>query len=94
MAVNLFDLDMNDICKQAADFVSHVLDQICEEKDAIKVNAAKDDLGVLVTIEVAESDMGKLIGKNGQTISALRTLARIIGARENERVNLKVIEKN
>jgi len=41
---------------------------------------------------VAEADMGKLIGKSGQTISALRTLVRIIGARENERINLKVLE--
>ena len=78
--------------KQATDFVRYILEQFCEHKDSIVIEAAKDDLGVLVTIQIHEEDMGRLIGKQGQTISALRTLTRIIGARENERINLKVIE--
>ena len=81
-----------DPIKNATDFIKYVLEQICEDKDAIIIESKKDDLGVLVSINVAESDMGKLIGKQGQTISALRTLVRIIGARENERINLKVLE--
>ena len=83
---------MADAIKTATDFVRYVLEQICEFKDAIDVQHKVDDLGVLITITVAEADMGKLIGKNGQTISALRTLVRIIGARDSERVNLKVLE--
>ena len=83
---------MSDCIKTAHDFVKHVLEEICENKAAILVESQKDDLGILITITVAEEDMGKLIGKQGQTISALRTLARIIGARENERINLKVLE--
>lgn len=83
---------MNDITKQAADFVAYVLDQICEQKEQIQVNVERDDLGILVSVTVDESDMGKLIGKSGQTISALRTLVRIMGAKENERINIKVIE--
>lgn len=78
--------------KQALDFVRYILDQFCEEKEAIVLEQTKDDLGVLITIQIAESDMGRLIGKQGQTISAIRTLVRVIGARENERINLKVIE--
>ena len=83
---------MSDPTKSAVDFVRYILEQICEDKDSIKIESTKDELGVLISITVAESDMGKLIGKQGQTIAALRTLVRIIGARENERINLKVLE--
>lgn len=83
---------MSEAIKTATDFVKYTLEQICEHKDSIEVEHKVDDLGVLISVTVAEGDMGKLIGKNGQTISALRTLVRIIGARENERINLKVLE--
>jgi len=83
---------MSDTIKNAADFVRYVLEQLCEHKDQINVDANKDDLGILVTVTVADADMGKLIGKQGQTITSLRTLVRIIGARDGERVNLKVLE--
>lgn len=85
---------MSDTIKNAADFVRYILEQLCEHKDQIKVEANRDDLGILVTVTVADEDMGKLIGKQGQTISSLRTLVRIIGARDSERVNLKVLEPN
>jgi uncharacterized protein len=78
--------------KNALEFVRYVLEQFCESKESIELESSVDELGVLITIRIAESDMGRLIGKQGQTISALRTLVRIIGARENERINLKVLE--
>jgi len=81
-----------DTVKTATDFVKYVLDQICEEKESIVVESKVDELGVLITVVVAESEMGKLIGKQGQTISSIRTLVRIIGARDNQRINLKVLE--
>lgn len=83
---------MSEAIKTATDFVKYTLEQICEHKDSIEVEHKVDDLGVLISVTVAEADMGKLIGKSGQTISALRTLVRIIGARDNERINLKVLE--
>ena len=78
--------------KTAQDFVKYILDQICEDKAAVLIEQRTDEMGMLISVTVAEDDMGKLIGKQGQTISALRTLVRIIGAREDERINLKVLE--
>ncbi len=78
--------------KQAIDFVRYLLEQFCEDKEAIELEQTKDDLGVLITIRIAESDMGRLIGKKGQTISSIRTLVRVIGARGDERINVKVLE--
>jgi len=73
-------------------FLNYVLESLVEDKDELNVESVEDDLGILHTIQVSENDMGKLIGKGGQTIKALRTLLRIIGGNESKRINLKVLE--
>jgi uncharacterized protein len=74
------------------DFIRYVLSSIVEDKDALSVEGKIDDLGVLLTVRVGDKDMGKLIGKGGQTVKALRTLVRIIGGNATQRINLKVLE--
>lgn len=74
------------------DFLRYVLESICEDADQLQIEATVDQLGVLLTVQVSERDMGKLIGKAGQTVKALRTLIRIIGGNANQRVNLKILE--
>ena len=73
-------------------FLKYVLESICEDHGELNIDAQRDNLGILLIIQVSERDMGKLIGKGGQTIKALRTLLRIIGGNVSERVNLKVLE--
>ena len=74
------------------DFVKSVLTMLVEDKDQLVVDGKVDDLGVLITVKVSDRDMGKLIGKAGQTIKSIRTLLRVIGGNLNQRVNLKVLE--
>ena len=74
------------------EFVQTVLGMLVEEKDKLVVEGAIDELGILITVRVSDKDMGKLIGKNGQTIKSIRTLLRSIGGVSNKRVNLKVLE--
>lgn len=74
------------------DFVKYVLEQLVEDKDRLLLDSRVDDLGILITIRVSDRDMGKLIGKNGQTIKSIRTLLRVIGGAASQRVNLKVLE--
>jgi len=73
-------------------FLQYVLESIVEDRDQLKIDSRVDDLGILLTVAVSDRDMGKLIGKNGQTIKALRTLLRIIGGNTAQRINLKVLE--
>lgn len=73
-------------------FLTYVLESIVEEKDALHIDSKLDELGILLTVQVGDKDMGKLIGKGGQTVKALRTLLRIIGGNANQRVNLKILE--
>jgi hypothetical protein len=74
------------------DFIKTVLEMLVEDKDQLILDSKIDDMGVLITVRVSERDMGKLIGKSGQTIKAIRTLLRVIGGVANQRVNLKVLE--
>lgn len=74
------------------DFVEYVVKQIVENPEGVIVARSVDDMGVLITLTVHKDDMGKIIGKSGQTAKSLRVLLRMIGSRSNERVNLKIAE--
>lgn len=74
------------------DFIEFVVKQITEHPDQVEVTRAVDEMGVLITLKVSKEDMGKVIGKAGQTAKALRVLLRVIGSKNNARVNLKIVE--
>lgn len=73
-------------------FVEMVVRELVENPDAVKVERKVDEMGVLITLTVDPADMGKIIGKEGRTAKAIRTLLRVLGARNNSRVNLKIEE--
>lgn len=73
-------------------FLRYVLESIVEDKDALQIESKIDELGVLLTVQVGDADMGKLIGKGGQTVKALRTLLRMLGGNLQQRINLKILE--
>lgn len=74
------------------DFVEYIVKQIVTDQDAVEVTRTIDEMGVLLTLKVSKEDMGRIIGKNGQTAKAIRVLIRIIGSKNNARVNLKIVE--
>ena len=73
-------------------FVEYVVKAIVENPDKVTVERKVDELGVLLELTVDPADMGKIIGKEGRTAKAIRTLLRVLGAQLNARVNLKIIE--
>ncbi|HRH93796.1 MAG TPA: KH domain-containing protein [Candidatus Peribacteria bacterium] len=83
---------MSDQALPGYEFINTVLGMLVEDKDQLVVESKLDELGVLITVRVSDRDMGKLIGKSGQTIKSIRTLLRVIGGASNQRVNLKVLE--
>jgi hypothetical protein len=74
------------------DFVEYIVKQIVGYPDDVEVARNVDEMGVLITLKVNKDDMGKIIGKNGQTAKSLRILLRVIGSKNNARVNLKIVE--
>jgi hypothetical protein len=83
------ELDMN---MADSEFVEYVVKKIVDFPEDVVVERTIDEMGVLVTLKVNREDMGKIIGKSGQTAKALRILLRIIGSKHNARVNLKIVE--
>jgi predicted RNA-binding protein YlqC (UPF0109 family) len=74
------------------DFITYVVKSIVDNPDAVQVDRTVDERGVLLTLKVDPKDMGYVIGREGQNARALRILLRIVGARNNSRVNLKIYE--
>lgn len=73
-------------------FVEEVVKAIVNNPDKVKTSRIIDERGVLITLDVDPSDMGYVIGRSGQTARSLRTLLKIVGAKHNARVNLKINE--
>ena len=74
------------------EFLEFVVKKIVEYPEEVKVERVIDEMGVLLTLQVHKDDMGKIIGKSGQTAKALRILLRIIGSKNQANVNLKIVE--
>lgn len=74
------------------EFLEYVIKGLVDNPDSVKINRSVDEMGVLLTLDVHSEDMGKVIGKMGNTAKAIRTLLRVVGMRNNARVNLKINE--
>lgn len=77
---------------QDQQFLEMIIKLIVTEPGEVEITRTVDDLGVLITLKVSKDDMGRVIGKDGQTAKAIRTLLRAIGSRNNVRVNMKILE--
>ena len=73
-------------------FLEFVVKALVDNPDAVEITRTIDEMGVLLTLSVAKEDMAQVIGKSGRTASAIRTLLRVVGMKNNSRVNLKINE--
>ena len=74
------------------EFVDYVIRALVDNPDDVKTERKIDEMGVLITLHVSAADMGKVIGRQGETAKAIRSLLRVVGAKNNARVNLKIEE--
>ncbi len=73
-------------------FLEYTIKSLVDNTDSVQTERSVDEMGVLLTLTVHPDDMGKIIGKDGATAKALRTLLRVVGMKNNARVNLKITE--
>lgn len=73
-------------------FLDYTIKALVDNPNDVKINRTVDEMGVLMTLEVNAADMGKIIGRQGNTAKAIRTLLRVVGMKNNSRVNLKINE--
>jgi predicted RNA-binding protein YlqC (UPF0109 family) len=73
-------------------FLEQVVKALVDKPEKVEINRTVDEMGVLLTLKVDQEDMGKIIGRDGNTAKAIRTLLRVVGMKNNARVNLKINE--
>lgn len=71
-------------------FVRNIVETICEKPEEVKFEHRVDEKGVLIELIVAQEDLGRVIGKKGVTATAIRTLLRVLGARNEHHYSLKI----
>ena len=75
-----------------AQFLEYVIKGLVDNPDKVQIVRTVDEMVVLLTLTVDPIDMGKVIGRSGNTAKAIRTLLRVVGMKNNARVNLKINE--
>src|SRR3954471_3320777 len=74
------------------EFLEMLVKALVENPNDVAIDRTVDEMGVLLTLTVNPADMGKIIGRQGNTAKAIRTLLRVVGMKNNARVNLKINE--
>ena len=75
----------------AKDLVEYVAKSLVDDPSAVTVDVIDEDGTTVIELHVAEDDMGKVIGRNGSVAKALRTLLKVVSAREGESVSLEIV---
>lgn len=69
-----------------------IVKSLVDESDNVDIREVERNGSTLIEVRVAPNDVGKIIGKQGKTIRALRSLVRIAGAKKNRRYQLEIVE--
>ena len=80
------------MAEQDTQFLDFVVKALVDNPQDVKITRTVDEMGVLMALGVNPQDMGKVIGRQGNTAKAIRTLLRVVGMKNNARVNLKINE--
>lgn len=73
------------------DFLGYLIKNLVDQPDSVEVNLVEGQQGTIVEVRVSPSDVAKVVGRQGRTIKALRTLAITVGARFGRRVRVEII---
>ncbi|MFA5396029.1 MAG: KH domain-containing protein [Methanogenium sp.] len=72
------------------EFLEYVIKSFVSKPEEVKITRVVDEMGVLLTLSVAQEDVSRVIGRSGQTAKAIRLLLRIVGYSQKVRANLKI----
>lgn len=77
---------------QLAELIDYIARALVDEPDEVQVDMVDGDRAIILELTVAESDLGKVIGKEGRTARAMRTLLAATSARQRRRAVLEILE--
>ena len=65
-----------------------IIESLVDQKDQIQITRVDDEKGVLLKVKVAESDLGKIIGRQGRIAKAIRTVMKAVTSKEHKKVGI------
>ena len=74
------------------DILETIIKNLVSDKDAISVNEIEGEKSIIFEVKVAQSDMGKIIGKEGRVAKAIRTLMKSLGSKEKKRITIEFLD--
>jgi uncharacterized protein len=78
--------------EQLKELIAYIAKALVDDPDAVQVTAVEGEKTVIIELSVATADLGKVIGKDGRTARALRTLLSSTSARQSKRAVLEILE--
>jgi len=73
------------------EFLDYVARALVENPDAVRIEVEESDDEVSLVLTVDESDMGRVIGRDGRIANAIRSLLRVMGTRDGRHVELEIV---
>jgi uncharacterized protein len=73
------------------EFLEYVARSLVDNPDAVQVEVEEDDEEVSLVLNVDQADMGRVIGRDGRIANAIRSLLRVMGARDGRHVELEIV---
>ncbi|MDO5709074.1 MAG: KH domain-containing protein [Coriobacteriales bacterium] len=76
---------------KVADLVEYIVCGLVQDEDAVSLDVTDGTEGALIEVSCAADDAGRIIGRRGRTIKAIRTLAKALGSRVGTAVEVEVL---
>ena len=77
---------------KAKELISYIASSLVDSPDDVEVNEEERSGDIVFYLKVKKEDLGKVIGKKGRTAKAIRTFISAVGARDNKRFYLDIVE--
>ncbi len=75
---------------ETSELLEVILKEMVSKPDEVSVVRSTDEMGVLLTVKLGDGDAGMVIGKEGRTIQAIRSILMAVGSKNRERINIKL----
>jgi predicted RNA-binding protein YlqC (UPF0109 family) len=72
------------------EFLEYIVKSLVENTDAVQTSRRVDDMGVFIELIVDPVDMGKIIGRNGHTAQAIRTIMKAFGKKHQANISIQI----
>jgi len=73
------------------DLVEYIVKALADKPDAVSLSEIEGEASIVLELRVAPEDMGRMIGREGRTINAMRSLSRVVGAKMRKKVTLEIV---